>query len=74
MTQEKIDRINTLARKSRSVGLTEEELAEQKLLREEYLPSYRRSLRGILDTTVIERPDGSREPLKKKSETDCTSR
>ena len=29
MTQEKIDRINELARKKKSVGLTEEELQEQ---------------------------------------------
>ena len=32
MTQEKIDRINALARKKKSVGLTEEEAAEQKEL------------------------------------------
>ncbi len=66
MDQVKIDRINFLARKSKESGLTAEELTEQKLLREEYIASFRRNLRGILDNTVIERPDGSREALVKK--------
>ncbi len=65
MTQEKIYRINALARKKRTVGLTAEELVEQKALHAEYIKSYRASLRGILDNTVIERPDGTREALKK---------
>ncbi|MCQ2432743.1 MAG: DUF896 domain-containing protein [Clostridia bacterium] len=65
MEQKKIDRINELARKKRSVGLSDEELAEQAALHKEYIAAYRASLRGILDNTVIQRPDGSREPLKK---------
>lgn len=68
MEQAKIDRINALAKKKRTVGLTGEELAEQKALHREYIASYRASLRGILDNTVIERPDGSREQLKKTSD------
>ena len=65
MTQEKIDRINALAKKKKAEGLTEEELAEQKELYREYLADFRASMTGILDNTVIERPDGSRESLKK---------
>ncbi len=65
MTQEKIDRINALARKKRTEGLTVEESAEQALLYKEYLAGFRASMTGILDNTVIERPDGTREPLKK---------
>ncbi len=68
MTQEKIDRINALARKKRTVGLTDAETAEQKTLYQEYLAAFRASMTGILDNTVIERPDGSREPLKKTTE------
>ena len=45
---------------------TEEEKAEQKALREEYLAEYRRMLRGQLDNTTVVRPDGSKESLKKK--------
>ena len=46
MEKEKIDRINTLYEKSKRDGLTEEEKAEQKKLREEYLAEYRAALRG----------------------------
>ena len=66
MEKAKIDRINALAAKSKAEGLTPEELAEQKALREEYLTEYRRALRGQLNETVILRPDGTKEVLKKK--------
>jgi uncharacterized protein YnzC (UPF0291/DUF896 family) len=67
MDQKKIDRINELARKAKSgVPLTEEELTERTLLRNEYLEAYRASLTGILDHTVIVRPDGTRERLQPK--------
>lgn len=65
MEQEKFERINFLAKKKKSEGLTEEELVEQKALYEEYLEGYRRNLRSTLGNTVIERPDGTREKLKK---------
>ena len=48
MKKEKIDRINALYEKQQKVGLTEEEKAEQKALRAEYLEEYRRALRGGL--------------------------
>ena len=67
MDQKKVDRINYLARKSKSEGLTEEEKAEQQVLRQEYIEDYRRSLRGILDNTVIQRPDGTKEKIKPKN-------
>ena len=68
MEKAKIDRINALAAKSKTAeGLSEEEKAEQKALREEYLAEYRRMLRGQLDHTSIIRPDGTKESLKKKS-------
>ena len=66
MDKKKVDRINYLARKSKSEGLTEEEKAEQQVLRQEYIEDYRRSLRGILDNTVIQRPDGTKEKIKPK--------
>ncbi|MBQ3037627.1 MAG: DUF896 domain-containing protein [Clostridia bacterium] len=49
MDKEKLDRISELARKSRSQGLSEEELAEQKSLREEYIQSIRTNFRAVLD-------------------------
>ena len=67
MTQEKIDRINELARKAKTPeGLTPEELTERDALRREYIDSVKASLTGQLNNTVIQYPDGSRKPLKKK--------
>ena len=48
MTEEKIKRINELAKKSRGEGLTEEEKAEQASLRAEYIASVRENLRSQL--------------------------
>ncbi|UHA73085.1 DUF896 domain-containing protein [Paenibacillus sp. 481] len=45
-----IARINELARKHKSVGLTEEELAERAQLREKYLVQFRKQVRNNLDT------------------------
>ena len=39
---------------------------EQAALRAAYIAEFRASLRGTLDNTVIERPDGSREKLRKE--------
>ncbi|MBO7176466.1 MAG: DUF896 domain-containing protein [Clostridia bacterium] len=67
MEQKKIDRINELARKSKTEALTAEELAEQKALRDEYIADFRAMFRGQLNNTVIQRPDGSRESLKDRT-------
>ena len=64
MDQALLDRINELAKKRKTVGLTPEEEAERAQLHKEYITAYRAYLRGILDNTVIERPDGSRESVK----------
>lgn len=57
--QEIIDRINELYHKSQNEGLTEEEKAQQKELRQQYVLSIRRSLRGQLDNIDIQNEDGS---------------
>ena len=66
MKQEQIDRINTLYHKSQSVGLTEEEKAEQAALRREYIESLRNSLRGHLNSISIGEKDGTITDLGKK--------
>ncbi|MBQ4104657.1 MAG: DUF896 domain-containing protein [Clostridia bacterium] len=63
MEQSKIDRINFLARKSRGSGLTEEEKKEQQKLRTEYVAAFRKNLVNTLESTIVERPDGTRLPL-----------
>ena len=55
----KIDRINTLAHKAKSVGLTEEEKKERDALRKEYIATIRMNLRSQLDTISIKEEDGS---------------
>ena len=66
MEQKKIDRLNYLARKSKTEPLSAEELNEQKALRDEYRADFRRGLLGILDNTSIQRPDGTIEKITKK--------
>ena len=68
MNQEKLNRINELARKSKAEGLTDSERAEQKALRLEYIEAIRRNLRGQLDNIDIVNPDGSVENLGVKHE------
>ncbi len=61
---EKIKRINELAKKSRESGLTEEEKAEQQRLRQEYVAAFRGNLKKQLDNIDVVRPDGTVTPLK----------
>ena len=54
MNQEKINRINELARKSKGEGLTPEEKEEQKKLRTEYIANIRMNLRAQLDNISVQ--------------------
>lgn len=53
ITQEMIDRINELSKKKKSVGLNEEEQAEQKALYKEYIAAFRANLKSQLDMIEI---------------------
>jgi len=64
--QEQIDRINELARKAKAAGLTEEEKAEQAVLRRAYIDSVLGNLRGQLDHTYIVDEQGNKRKLKEK--------
>lgn len=68
MTQEKIDRINFLARKKKQEGLTEAETEEQAILRREYIDSFKMSLVSQLENTYIVEPDGTKRKVKSKDE------
>ena len=68
MEQKKIDRINELARKAKTVGLTEEEAAERAVLRREYIDSVVGNLKGHLDNTYFVDKKGTKTKLKKKGE------
>ena len=66
MEKEQIERINELARKKKSVGLTEEELAEQAALRAQYLTEFRENMEATLRAVRVEQEDGTYKPLEKK--------
>lgn len=66
MEKAKIERINALAHKAKTQGLTPEEKQEQTALRREYLADIRASLQAQLAGTIVVEPDGSRHPLLKK--------
>lgn len=65
VTQAQIDRINELARKSKTPeGLTEAEKAEQATLRQAYVAAVRASLRGQLDNTYVVDEQGNKVPVR----------
>lgn len=66
MNEEKIARINELARKSKAEGLTEAECQEQAVLRQEFIASVRKNLKAQLDNIDMVNPDGSIENLGEK--------
>ena len=61
---ERVKRINELAQKSRTVGLTEEEKAEQQRLRQEYVKAFRAGLDGMLDGVFGAGQNGEAVPIK----------
>lgn len=65
LDQKKIDRINELAHKSKSEGLTEAEKAEQTELRNEYRRAVTGNLAAQLENTYIMTPDGKKRKVGK---------
>lgn len=66
--EEKVARINQLAKKSRETELTAEEKQEQAELRQWYIKLWRESMQRTLDNTYVMSEDGTKQKLKKKSE------
>ena len=61
-----IARINELAAKNKTVGLTEEELVERDKLRRIYIDYVTGNLKGQLENTTIVYPDGSKKKVTHK--------
>ena len=61
-----MDRISELTALSRQRELTEEEKAERKALREEYLAGWRRSTLDVLENTYVVDEKGNKRKLEKK--------
>ena len=66
MTQEKIQRINELYRKSQAEGLSEAEKKDQELLRKDYIANVKKNLRNQLNNIDMVNDDGSVENLGEK--------
>lgn len=64
MKKEDIDRINELARKAKTVGLTPEENEERAVLRRSYIDSVVGDLRQQLDNTYIVDSKGNKRKLR----------
>ena len=59
ITDDKLARINELARKAKAEGLTSAETKERDVLRREYIEAVRANLRGQLNNINIQELDGS---------------
>lgn len=64
MERANLERINALTQISRERELTAEEQQERAERRAAYLKAFRTQMRGQLDNTVVEYPDGSRVSLR----------
>ena len=64
MEKELLARINALAKKKKTVGLTAEEQEEQKKLYKIYLGEIRSQFSATLDNVSIEEKDGTVVPFK----------
>lgn len=69
MNQEKINRINELARKQKAEGLNEIEKQEQYVLRREYIEAFKQSLISQLENTYILQKDGTKKRVTRKDKT-----
>jgi len=66
MTEELLKRINYLARKAKTEGLTEEERNEQATLRKQYIMEFRQGMENTLGNVYIVDKDGQKKKIQKK--------
>jgi len=66
MIEEKLERINELARLAKERPLTEEETEERAVLRKEYIAEWRLGLVQVLDNTYLVDEHGNKRKLPKK--------
>ncbi|WP_314587796.1 DUF896 domain-containing protein [Paenibacillus terrigena] len=59
-----VERINELARKHKTVGLTPEETVERDTLRQQYIDGFKRSLKQQLDNIEIVDEDDNNPTIK----------
>lgn len=65
MDESKIKRINELAKKAKTVELTDKEKEEQLALRQEYIKAFRNNLKSTLDSIVVVDRFGNKKAIRK---------
>ena len=58
LTADKLNRLNELAKKKKLGTITDEELKEQQVLREEYLMPFRESMKNTIENVKVIDPNG----------------
>ncbi|MBF1015137.1 MAG: DUF896 domain-containing protein, partial [Lachnospiraceae bacterium] len=66
LTENDIKRINELSHKSKAEGLTDEEKAEQKKLREEYVAAIKGNIRSQLENIKVVDENGNEVDIKRR--------
>ena len=64
---ELIKRINELSKKSKTVGLNEEEKKEQAELRQKYIKAFKQGMQNTLDNVYIMDKDGNKVKVQRKN-------
>ncbi|WP_143415808.1 DUF896 domain-containing protein [Geobacillus sp. E263] len=68
LSKQKMARINELAKKAKSSGLTKEEELEQQQLRREYIQVFRKAMEDMLHSVTVIDPNGNDVTPKKLKE------
>jgi len=68
LTENDIKRINELSHKSKAEGLTDEEKAEQKKLREDYVAAIKGNIRSQLENIKVVDENGNEVDLKRRKD------
>ncbi|KIL45022.1 DUF896 domain-containing protein [Jeotgalibacillus soli] len=74
LPKEKMDRINVLSAKSKTEGLSNEEIIEQQSLRQEYLAAFRGSMKQTIEGVRVFDPNGEEVTPKKLREVQKSNR
>lgn len=65
---ERLKRINQLAEKAKTTGLTPAEIEERAVLRKEYLAAFRANMTAQMEQIYIMDADGNKKKVTKKTE------
>ena len=68
MTEELLNRINFLAKKSKTEGLSEAEKEEQAALRKQYIAEFRQGMQNTLGNVYVVDAKGNEQKLKRRGE------